>query len=269
MTNAIDCATKLTAGKAGELVKNGVTHVGRYLDHNWKGIDKTEADTIKAAGLKIFSIFEKAATQASYFTVVQGKADALEAIGYAKELGQSVGSAIYFTVDYDAQPKDYPAILAYFQAVKANLQGYLLGAYGSYNVLNYLHSKSVARYYFQTVAWSGGKKNSFLHIYQYQCDKQLCGIGVDLDNLEQTDVGAWGAVKAAPDKPKTVVTPKPNPKPAPAKPVAKPVYHTVIKGQTVSKIALIHSTTIAAIDKLNPQIKDLDLIYPGQKIRVK
>jgi lysozyme len=49
----------------------------------------------------------------------------------------------------------------------------------------------------------------------------------------------------------------------------KPKVHIVIKGDSVSKIADIHHTTIKAIDKLNPKIKDLDLIYPGQKIRVK
>ena len=43
MRNAIDCATKLNATSAAALVKQGVSHVGRYLGHSWKGLEKAEA----------------------------------------------------------------------------------------------------------------------------------------------------------------------------------------------------------------------------------
>jgi hypothetical protein len=191
MVNAIDCATKLNATSAKALASAGVTHVGRYLDDNWKALELDEVNAIKAAGLKIFSIFEKAATKVAYFTAAQGKADALEAIKFAKSLGQPDGTAIYFTVDYDAQQRDFSTILTYFMAVKANLKGYKVGAYGSYSVLTYLHANQMADYYFQTYAWSGGKRCSFLHVYQYQNGKTIAGINVDFDNLEKPEIGAW------------------------------------------------------------------------------
>lgn len=49
----------------------------------------------------------------------------------------------------------------------------------------------------------------------------------------------------------------------------EPEYHVVDSGDIVGRIAIEHKTTIAKIKALNPQIKDIDLIYPGQKIRVK
>ena len=50
---------------------------------------------------------------------------------------------------------------------------------------------------------------------------------------------------------------------------AKPEYHIVVKGDTLWKIAKKYDTTIAYLISLNPQIKDPDLIYVGDKIRVK
>lgn len=44
------------------------------------------------------------------------------------------------------------------------------------------------------------------------------------------------------------------------------VTYTVKKGDTLSKIAREHNTTVSAIAKLNPDIKDVNKIYIGQKI---
>lgn len=46
-------------------------------------------------------------------------------------------------------------------------------------------------------------------------------------------------------------------------------YYTIKSGDNLSKIAKQYGTTVAAIMKLNPSIKDANKIYPNQKIRVK
>ncbi len=46
-------------------------------------------------------------------------------------------------------------------------------------------------------------------------------------------------------------------------------YHTVVNGDNVTKIAKKYGTTVSAIKKLNPGIKNINLIYPKQKIRIK
>lgn len=47
------------------------------------------------------------------------------------------------------------------------------------------------------------------------------------------------------------------------------VYYSVVSGDTLSGIAAKHKLTLAALLKLNPSIKNPNIIYPGQKIRVK
>ena len=46
-------------------------------------------------------------------------------------------------------------------------------------------------------------------------------------------------------------------------------YYTVKKGDTLSHIAVRYKTTVSNLVKLNPSIKNPNLIYPGQRIRVK
>lgn len=50
---------------------------------------------------------------------------------------------------------------------------------------------------------------------------------------------------------------------------APETYYTVKKGDTMSKIALTNKTTLAELKKLNPQIKNVNLISVGQKVRIK
>ena len=48
----------------------------------------------------------------------------------------------------------------------------------------------------------------------------------------------------------------------------KKVYHVIKSGETLSEIAAEHGTTVSAIVKLN-KLKNPDLIYAGERIRVK
>lgn len=46
------------------------------------------------------------------------------------------------------------------------------------------------------------------------------------------------------------------------------VVYTIAKGDTLSKIAATNGTTVAALKALNPQIKDINVIYVGQEINL-
>lgn len=190
--NALDLSTRLTPTTAATLKQNGVTHVGRYLSTAYKGLTADEVTAIKAAGLQIFSIYEKGATDAAHFNEQYGHIDTADAINLAKAIGQPEGSAIYFTVDYDAPAADFPKILEYFQVVHIHLTNYKVGIYGKYDVLVYLQDKGVGDYFYQTYAWSRNQHATFNNIFQYQNDKTYLGLNVDFDNLEKSDVGAWG-----------------------------------------------------------------------------
>ena len=51
-------------------------------------------------------------------------------------------------------------------------------------------------------------------------------------------------------------------------PAAVPVYYTVCYGDTMRIIANRYGTSVYSLQVLNPQIYNVDLIYPGQVIRV-
>jgi len=81
-----------------------------------------------AAELKIVAVYEDGPTSYSYFSASRGTADAGGAIQQAEAVGQPKGSAIYFTVDYDAASDEISGnITAYFEAVAAALNGNLCG----------------------------------------------------------------------------------------------------------------------------------------------
>jgi LysM repeat protein len=190
--NMIDCATQLNNVSCGILVQNGITHVGRYLPTQaWKGLTSGEVIAIKSSGLNLISIFESGATQNSYFTNSQGVSDANQAYQLAKSLGQPEGTAIYFTVDFDAQVKDFAAILNYFQGLRNTLTSYKIGVYGKFEVIQLLQSKGLADYFWQTYAWSSGQHAKGLNLFQYKNDINQYGLNLDLDQIENDDCGGW------------------------------------------------------------------------------
>jgi len=48
-----------------------------------------------------------------------------------------------------------------------------------------------------------------------------------------------------------------------------PDYYVIQDGDSLTKIAKKYKTSVAAIKALNPSIKNINLIYANQKIRVK
>lgn len=47
------------------------------------------------------------------------------------------------------------------------------------------------------------------------------------------------------------------------------VWHTVAKGENLWKISRDYGVSLAGVIALNPQLKNPNLIYPGEKVRVK
>lgn len=193
---AIDCSTRLTSKTAVALRAVGLVAVGRYLGYKTKKWSKSltpdELKVIQAAGLSVFLIWESNPTTAGYFSYNQGVSDAKSALEEAVYIGAPNSTAIYFTVDFDAQTSNMAAINEYFRGVREGLnKQYFIGAYGSYSVLQALKASPYAPdKYYQTYAWSNGLVFSGGHIYQYQNDVTLQGIAVDHDTI-QYNSGCW------------------------------------------------------------------------------
>lgn len=133
-----DCSTTITPDKAQTLVANGYKSVGRYLTGKFK-MTSSELNTIFAAGLKVFPIFETGGYQLSYFNALQGNKDAKAAIAEASRFGFDSGTIIYFTVDFDALDGNVTSsILPYFREIygvfKRTNTTYKIGIYAPRNV---------------------------------------------------------------------------------------------------------------------------------------
>ncbi len=252
MAKGFDCATKLNAASAKALKAEGFDYVARYLGNSWKSFDKDEVQAIQSAGLKLISIFEKNSTKASYFSKSQGIADAKEAEGYAKAVGQPKGSAIYFTVDYDAQPTHMDKIKEYVAGLNQALVDYEVGLYGSYSVMQAV--KGLVKYHWQTYAWSRGKVADFIHMHQYENDIRVAGIGIDRNEIKK-DPGHWQV--------KSVV------KPSVSKPVVKnkTEKYKIKKGDTFWDLEEKNKWDHGTLQKLNPKVNPSKLQI-GQTIYV-
>lgn len=194
MTKGIDCATPITASAAKALAASGYRFAARYLvpaNYAWKRLTRSKAAAIAGAGLMVVSVYETTANRPAG-GAANGRADGASARAEAELIGQPAGSAIYFAVDYDAQPGDYDAIEAYLKAAAAQLPNYTVGVYGSYAVIEEMARRGACRHFWQTYAWSRGNKSARANIYQYSNEVRLAGMSVDL-NESYGGEGWWNA----------------------------------------------------------------------------
>jgi hypothetical protein len=180
----IDCATPLTAKTAPGIAAAGYGFAARYLvpDGYIKHISRVEAEAITAAGMNIVSVFETSAAK-PLGGAIAGKGDAQSALACARKIGQPKGSAIYFTADCDVTTaSQLDAIENYLRAATSVLgDEYTVGIYGEYSVIEEMCGRKACKHFWQTLAWSGGKKSAHANIYQWKNGQNVAGVQVDLN----------------------------------------------------------------------------------------
>ncbi|WP_410715787.1 glycoside hydrolase domain-containing protein [Brevibacillus sp. SIMBA_040] len=129
-----------------------------------------------------------------------GQRDGAAVFQEAKLIGQPEGTAIYFAVDYDAQPKDYGAIEAYLRAAAKEVPGYLVGVYGSFAIVEEMAKRGACQRFWQTYAWSKGQLSKAANLYQFNNSQTLAGHAVDF-NESYSSGGWWGTNPQQVDKP--------------------------------------------------------------------
>lgn len=188
---AVDCATRLTATTAKAIYDAGYRAVMRYLGNWSKSITSEEVAAIRASGLKLGLIWESDPTYVGYFTPTQAASDAMAAMASAEAIGAPKGTAIAFTVDYDAAIADMDAIIAYFGVLLSKVTDYKVGAYGDVIAIDALaNTYGDKLWYWQTSAWSSGKINAQCAMYQHTYDITVGGVQVDVSDVYE-DPGFW------------------------------------------------------------------------------
>jgi Domain of unknown function (DUF1906) len=197
-TDPLSAADIKAAGKQFVVEYIGAANNDGYLR-------PAEVTQLEAQDLSIVSVFERSPTSISYFTTQQGASDAADAIAAAELAGQTPGTAIYFTVDFDpATGGNLAANLAtidqYFEAISSyfaqNGSPYSIGVYGSGAVLSsVLNDASVGAKYTwlaDAPAWAGTSGYTGENLEQYDNGQTtIDNFAVDLDESFGQPFGAW------------------------------------------------------------------------------
>lgn len=164
----------------------------RYLSYTpGKNITGSEVDRLHAAGLAVVLNWE--ATAGGWRGgAAAGRTHASEALRLANNLGAPNSAAIYFSIDQDTTPGDYPTVAAYLNAAAAVIGRGRLGAYGEYDLIRYLFDRKTITWGWQTYAWSHGTWEPRAHIQQYRNGQTVAGGEVDLDRATAATFGQWG-----------------------------------------------------------------------------
>lgn len=175
----------------------GCSLVSRYVTRlDWpKSLQRPEAEELRAAGMPILCNFESTADRMKG-GFVAGQADAAEALQHLAALGAPAGVTVWFSADWDVQPGEVPAVLAYLQAAAGVLGSkFRVGLYGG---LRAVAAAADAGYgTWQTIAWSGGKWDPRAVMRQTGAEQTVAGVQVDVNEIiDLAALGAWGGPTA-------------------------------------------------------------------------
>ena len=240
----------------------GVQVVARYLvPASWgsgKALTAAEAAWLLAQGKTILLNWEwsPVAARGGY---AAGVRDARLAELARAEVG-APPVVIYLSADWDVQPAEVPAVLAYLAGAASVIGRDRVGVYGGYRAVAAALGAGY-RWGWQTAAWSRGRWDPRAH-YRQTANSALWGGQGDRD-ASTGDVGGWwtGSAEVIRDdelRPRHVGPPPP----------ASARFYRVRGGDTLSGIAARFGTSWPALASLN-RLAHPDRIYPGQLLRVR
>lgn len=193
MKYGVDYAAPAGANTLHSLRQQGHTFVCRYVSTtgNPKNITRVEAAACKELGMKVVLVFETTANRALDGEQA-GRLDAFSAERQARAAGVwgLRKPVIFFAVDFDSTPAQWPLIHSYLKGTQSVLKG-RAGVYGGYRIVKAALDSGVVRFAWQTYAWSGGKWDRRAQLQQYSNGERRAGLSVDLDRAAHTDFGQW------------------------------------------------------------------------------
>lgn len=174
------------------LYGKGKRFVARYFGPGgaWKHATKAEVAAHLASGLAVVVLAEGAERDPlSGFSV--GALHAKQAHAAMVAAGIPGSRPIYFAVDFQPSPKQLAPIRNYFDGAASVIGRGRTGIYAGYDVIEWAHNGDVARWFFQTYAWSDGQWSRWNNFEQYRNHQTVCGATVDLCRSKTVDFGQW------------------------------------------------------------------------------
>lgn len=286
----------------------GAVFALRYLSNDPdKNLTHAEALDLAAHGVAVGVVWESTA-QRALAGHSAGATDAATALTQARACGMPAGRPVYFAVDFDALAgPELNAVIDYFEGVNSVLPPSQTGVYGGYETVLAIMGRNLAHFGWQTTAWSNGAWYGASQLQQVGYGSTIAGVQCDIDSASG-DAGLWhptGSPTTNPPPPSSSETytvkagdtlswiavhlgvslaalEKANPQvtnpnvivpgqvlhiPGSGEPAADGT-HTVVAGETLSGIAARFGVSLLALEKANPQIRNPNLIVPGQVVNI-
>jgi hypothetical protein len=157
---------------------------------DWKHLTAGEARALDAAGLALVANAEGSASGLLGGASV-GADWARSADAHFRAIGMPAGRPIYLSVDFDVTSAQWPACREALRGAASVIGAGRVGIYGGLNAVQWARRDGVARWFWQTYAWSGGRWASGNHIEQYRSGVIVAGGEVDLCRALTADYGQW------------------------------------------------------------------------------
>jgi len=182
-------------------VATAIRYYARTTSQPEKRLVRTEAEALVGAGLSIAVVHQAGGASPDSFSSAAGKKDAEYSFEYAIEtIGQPAGTAIYFAVDFDCDAANYTnRVLPHFKAIDAVAKSgaftrkFEIGAYGNGLVLARLLDAGLCNYAWISQSMGHHESKQFKASGRWtlaqRLPSSLCGIGVDVDDLNSTANG--------------------------------------------------------------------------------
>jgi len=185
-----------------------------------KGLDLWEKRDLLEHGLSIGMVWETFANRAKEGWNA-GRADAMMCADGLAHCGMPSNTVIYFAVDFDANVGQRswdqnvsPWIRAYLDGAASVIGRARTGVYGGYFVIEWALANGIARWGWQTYAWSAGHVSSHAHLLQYWNHGAINGVPIDLNKNLKADFGQYPrdlSLPPIPDLPDTSLPPPDDP----------------------------------------------------------
>lgn len=157
-----------------------------------KWLTMAEADDLSEAGIAIVANVEGSASGLLGGRSV-GERWATNAYSQFTTIGMPRDRPIYLSVDFDVQSGQWPAVADALRGAASAIGIDRVGVYGGRRAIEWARRDGLARWFWQTYAWSGNPTRWVAgnHLEQYRNGVRIGGADCDLNRSLTVDYGQW------------------------------------------------------------------------------
>lgn len=180
--------------RASVLKQQGKTFACRYGGKGTsdKMLDATELASLRGQGIDVVANVEGSA--GGFRGYLAGQDWARKGLAWFNDLGMPAGRPLYFSADWDVSASSWPDLADALRGAASIVGRERVGLYGGRYAIAQAKGSGLARWFWQTYAWSGNPTVwvSGVHIQQYHNGVTIDGADCDLNRAMLADYGQWG-----------------------------------------------------------------------------